>query len=280
MGKAAAQKLIEAGFELVVFDPIQEALLFLEKQGAKIAQTPREVAEKTQMVFMLLPGPVQVEECVLGPNGLIKAAGNGYVIVDMSTVAPETSIKMSEAVSAKGVEYVDAPVLGRPASVGQWCLPAGGSQAAVAKMEPVAKSFAAHVCHIGESGSGNTLKLLNQLMFGAINAMTGEMMAIADKMGVSPTLLYDTIILSQAGTVSNLFKDLGRRISDNDYSNPTFSMDLLIKDIHLGIKMASQNGAPPLLARTIEYMNELSSVQGFGQQDTSVMWKTIRGGYR
>jgi 3-hydroxyisobutyrate dehydrogenase/2-hydroxy-3-oxopropionate reductase len=136
--------------------------------------------------------------------------------------------------------------------------------------------LAPNIFHIGPSGSGNQVKLLNQLMFGAINAMTAEMMAIAEKVGVPPKLLYETITASQAGTVSNLFKELGARIAADDYANPTFSVDLLIKDVHLAVEMARSHGAPPILARSVEFLNEAARAQGLGSADTAAMWKCYR----
>jgi len=135
---------------------------------------------------------------------------------------------------------------------------------------------AAKILHIGESGSCNKVKLLNQLMFGAINAMTAEMMAIAEKIGISPKLLFETISSSQAATVSNLFKELGGRIAAGNYENPTFTVNLLIKDVRLAVEMAKAGDAPPLLGRTVELINEIARAQGFGDRDTSIMWKSVQ----
>jgi 3-hydroxyisobutyrate dehydrogenase len=134
-----------------------------------------------------------------------------------------------------------ADIAGRTA-VEQWALPVGGNSAALERCRPLLSCFAKNAIHIGDCGSGHKVKLLNQMMFGAINAMTAEMMAIASRVGVAPALLYETITASPAGTVSNLFKELGRRVAGEDYADPTFTVDLLIKDIKLGIEMAC---APP-----------------------------------
>jgi len=107
------------------------------------------------------------------------------VIVDMSTVDPGVTRRMSETALQKGVGYLDAPVLGRPAAVGNWALPVGGRAHDLDQCRPILELVAAKIFHIGESGSGNKVKLLNQLMFGAINAMTAEMMAVAEKIGIS-----------------------------------------------------------------------------------------------
>jgi 3-hydroxyisobutyrate dehydrogenase/2-hydroxy-3-oxopropionate reductase len=169
---------------------------------------------------------------------------------------------------------VDAPVLGRPATVGKWALPAGGRPEDIDRCRPVLKLFAAHVPHVGPPGAGHKIKLLNQMMFGAINAMTAEMMAVAERIGIPPKLLFDTITLSQAGTVSNLFKELGGRVAEERYDDPTFTVDLLIKDVALGVKMAKEGGAPPILGRSVELINEIARAQGLGSSDTSAMWKS------
>jgi 3-hydroxyisobutyrate dehydrogenase-like beta-hydroxyacid dehydrogenase len=111
------------------------------------------------------------------------------------------------------------------------------------------------------------------MMFGAINAMTAEMMAVSERVGVPPKLLYETITSSQAGTVSNLFIELGKTITSEKYDEPTFSVDLLYKDLRLAIEMAKGYGAPPLLAGVIQFMNEAAQAQGLGGKDTAVMWK-------
>ncbi len=184
-----------------------------------------------------------------------------------------TTGAMAALATERGVGYLDAPVLGRPSSVGKWALPVGGRKEHLDRCRPVLRLLAANIMHVGESGSGNKIKLLNQLMFGAINAITAEMMAVAERLGVSPKFLYDTIMASQAGTVSNLFIELGRKISSEDYENPTFSVDLLCKDVRLAIDMAREAGAPPLLARTVQFLNEVAQSQGLGGKDTSMMWK-------
>jgi 3-hydroxyisobutyrate dehydrogenase/2-hydroxy-3-oxopropionate reductase len=226
---------------------------------------------------MFLPGPREVEACVSGPDGLLSKARPGAALVDLSTVDPGSTQRMAAAARAKQVGYLDAPVLGRPASIGSWALPVGGDAEVLERCRPVLALLAAKIFHIGPSGSGNRVKLLNQLMFGAINAMTAEMMAIAAKMGISPGVLHETLSASQAATVSNLFKELGRRISAEDYSDPTFTVDLLVKDVRLAARMARESGAPPILARTVELINEMAQAQGLGNRDTAIMWKGYQG---
>jgi len=277
MGLTVAEKIIAAGHNLTVYDVFADAARRAGNLGANVAQTPKEVAQKSDIILLFLPGPVQVADCVTSADGLLTAMQAGTSIVDMSTSDPDVSAQMAILAEKKGVYFLDAPVLGRPATVGQWALPVGGNQEAIERCKPVFKIFAAHIFHAGPAGAGHKIKLLNQLMFGAINAMTAEMMAIAERIGIEPGRLYEIITASQAGTVSNLFKELGKRVADENYEDPTFTVDLLVKDIKLAVQMAKENNAPPLLARTIEYINEVSQVQGMGNKDTSIMWTSYRG---
>ena len=142
----------------------------------------------------------------------------------------------------------------------------------LARCRPVLEKLARKVIHVGPLGAGNTLKLLNALMFSAINAMTAEMMAISAKAGLPPKVLFETIAESQAATVSGLFKEVGAKIVARDFA-PVFSIDLLAKDNRLAIDMARDYAAPPILANTVQVLNELASARGLGAEDTSALVK-------
>jgi 3-hydroxyisobutyrate dehydrogenase len=277
MGRRAAETLAAAGHPVLVHDVVAEAAHAAAKtSGVTAVAEPGVLASGADVVLLYLPGPHEVAACVCGAGGLLEFARAGTIIVDQSTVDPATSQRMAKLAEARSVGYLDAPVLGRPGSVGKWALPVGGRASDLEQCAPVLRRLAANIFHIGPSGAGNQVKLLNQLMFGAINAMTAEMMAIAERVGIPPKLLYETITASQAGTVSNLFRELGARIAADDYRNPTFSIDLLIKDVHLAIEMAIAHAAPPVLARSVEFLNEAARAQGLGKMDTAVMWTCYR----
>ncbi len=277
MGRRAAETFAAAGHSVFVYDVAAAATRNVSAiPGVTALPAPAAVALAADVTLMYLPGPLEVVDCVSGEGGLLETARAGAVLVDQSTVDPETSRKLAGLAQAKGVGYLDAPVLGRPGMVGKWAFVVGGRAADLEKCEPVLRLLAANIFHIGPSGAGNQVKLLNQLMFGAINAMTAEMMAIAERVGIAPKLLYETITASQAGTVSNLFRELGARIAADDYQNPTFSVDLLTKDVRLAAEMARRHGAPPIVARSVESLNAAAGAQGLGNLDTAAMWKCYR----
>jgi 3-hydroxyisobutyrate dehydrogenase len=277
MGLTAAGKILDGGHTLTVYDVCSQAVQIAKNLGANVGRSPAEVAKKSDIILLFLPGPEEVIDCVTSKEGLLSTSRPGNVIADMSTTDPGTSERMAKQADEKNVGYLDAPILGRPITAGQWALPVGGKKEDLERCQPVFKLFAAKIFHVGPSGTGHKIKLLNQLMFGAINAMTAEMMAIADKIGIPPRQLFETITASQAGTVSNLFKELGRRVVEGNYEDATFTVDLLVKDIRLAVKMAKEKSAPPILARTVELINEISQAQGLGAKDTASMWTSYRG---
>ena len=275
MGRPAARALAAAGHGVFAYDPSAQARTALQGvPGVRVSDSLAEVASGTDIVLMYLPGPAEVEACV---RPLLAHARADAVFVDQSTVDPDTSKRMFDLAAAKAIGYLDAPILGRPASIGKWTLVVGGRESDVERCQPVLQALAANIFHIGPAGCGNQVKLLNQLMFGAINAMTAEMMAIAAHMGLDPALVHKTITASNAATVSNLFRELGTRIAAGDYDNPTFSIDLLAKDVRLAAEMAKAHGAPPILARNVELLNEVARAQGLGRLDTAAMWRVYAG---
>jgi 3-hydroxyisobutyrate dehydrogenase-like beta-hydroxyacid dehydrogenase len=272
MGILAAASVIKAGHRLAVCDVNAESLARAERLGAIAATNPAQVAAQAEIVLMLLPTPRHVEQVVTGADGLLSQARQNHVLIDLSTVDPDSTRRMGARAAEVGVAYLDAPILGRPSAHGRWVLPVGGDAAVVARCRPVLEVIGRKVIHVGALGAGNTLKLLNALMFSAINVMTAEMMAIATKAGLAPELLYQTLAESEAATVSGLFKEVGGKIVKRDFT-PTFAIDLLCKDNGLAVTMAKSCGAPPVVASVVQTMNELARARGLGNEDTSALIK-------
>ena len=273
MGRAAAARLVEAGHAVAAYDPAQDAAEVAADLGFAASPEPAAAVTEAEAVLLFLPGPAQIREVVSG--SVCGAAPAGAVIVDHSTADPQTARDMAEAAEAAGLDWVDAPVLGRPTAVGRWALPTGATPGALERVRPVLEAYAGTIFAVGGPGAGHTIKLLNQMMFGAINAMTAEMMATAQRLGVDPRRLYEIITASQAGTVSNLFRELGARIAEDQYEDPTFSVRLLEKDVRLGLEMARAAGGDPRLGAVVAALNEEAIAKGYGAQDSAVMWKAV-----
>lgn len=279
MGKCMLKSMLEGGFQVVAYDKFPAAAEGAREMGAETAATPEELAKVSQVIIMSLPGPAQLEEVLFGEHGLKAGLTSDHVVVDTSTVDPATTRKNAEGVETTGAAYLDCPILGRPSATGKWMLPTGGNAEALEKVKPILKTFASDAISVGDHGAGNALKLLNQLMFSCINAISSEVMAICDHVGIKKEVFYDTVASSSAATVSGLFREVGKSIVNDAFDAPAFTVDLLLKDAKLAIQMAKDADAPSVIAGTVQLYNEIAHAEGLGMQDTSALYKVFNRHY-
>ena len=280
MGRCMLESVLNAGYRTVACDAFPAAAAAAGEMGAEVYSTPAEVMKEADMVLMSLPGPAQLEAVLFGEDGMVRTATAGKVIVDTSTVDPGTTRKNAARIYEEtGAAYLDCPILGRPSATGKWMLPTGGNEAALEFIKPILLTFAGNAVHVGDSGAGNALKLLNQMMFTCINAISSEVLAICPHVGVDPKVFYDTVASSSSATVSGLFREVGGNIVRDDFTHPAFTMDLLIKDTKLALQMAKDADAPSVVAGTVQLYNEIAHASGLGAQDTSALYKVFRKHY-
>lgn len=279
MGKCMLRSMLDKGFQVVAYDKFPAAAEGAKEMGAETAATPSELAKRASVILMSLPGPAQLEEVLFGEGGLKEGLSSDHVVIDTSTVDPETTRRNAKGVEETGAAYLDCPILGRPSATGKWMLPTGGDKEALEKVKPVLLTFASDAVSVGGHGAGNALKLLNQLMFSCINAISSEVMAICDHVGIDREVFYNTVASSSAATVSGLFREVGKSIVTDGYETPAFTVDLLIKDAKLGIQMAKDADAPSVIAGTVQMYNEIAHAQGLGAQDTSALYKVFSRHY-
>lgn len=265
IGSAVARALVPH-HPVTVQDPSAEARQHAEEFGARAV---RQLAEHgtPPIVLLALPGPDQVREVVAE---LLTAERRPLVVVDHSTIDPDTTREVAALAAEHDVGHLDAPILGRPHRVGEWTLPVGGDAATLARVRGVLELLARRVVHVGPIGSGNVVKLLNNLMFGAINAITVETMATAARLGLDPAVYAETIADSGAASVSGLFRELAPKIVAEDHT-PTFSVDLLTKDNQLAVEMARAAGIRLDVAEAVLALDRAAQAAGLGALDTSAM---------
>lgn len=281
MGKCMLESMLSKNYQVVAYDKFPAAADGAKAMGAEVAATPAELATQADVILMSLPGPAQLEEVVFGEDGLIHGLTSDHVVIDTSTVDPGTTRSLAGRVAEQsGAAYLDCPILGRPSATGKWMLPTGGNPEALEKVKPVLLTFAANAIPVGDSGAGNALKLLNQLMFSCINAISSEVMAICDHVGIDKEVFYNTVASSSAATVSGLFREVGKSIVTDGYNSPAFTVDLLIKDAKLGLQMAKDADAPSVIAGTVQMYNEIAHAEGLGNQDTSALYKVFSQHYQ
>lgn len=266
MGGAAAARLVAAGASVRGYDPSPSARQRAHEAGVDDFDDATESVVGANIVILSLPGPADV---VRTAADVLGAAAEDTIVVDLSTIDPDSARAAADSLS--GPTYIDAPVLGRPSRCGTWTLVAGGPAAAIDRVRPLLEATIARaVVRIGDVGSGSVVKLLNNLMFGAINAVTAEALQLSSRAGVDPKLLADTIAESGAATVSGLFRELGDKIPAGDYS-PAFALGLLHKDNRLVMRLAESTGSPSFIARSVDEVNTLAVDQGWGGEDTAAV---------
>lgn len=276
MGLPMATALAGSGHRVVAYDVSASAMERAAAIGAVPASSPAGVGGSTEVVLLSLPTPAHVETVVTGPDGVLAHPRAGLVVLDTSTVDPETTRRMAGYADAAGVAYLDAPVLGRPDACGRWTFPVGGDPAALDRARPALEPLGTPV-HVGPPGTGNAVKLLNNLMFGAINAITAEAMAACEAAGVPPRAFFETVADSGAATVSPLFRQVGQKIVEGDFT-PTFTVDLMRKDVSLALAMLERGGIEPIVGNAVLAQIERARAVGLGAEDTSAVVKVYDAG--
>ncbi len=273
MGGHAAARLAATGATVTGYDPDVAAREAVAGAGVHVRDSADAAVREATVVVLSLPGPPEVAAAVAGP---LEAARAGTAVVDLSTIDPDTARTAHATLQRTGVQYSDTPVLGRPDRCGHWTLPAGGDAETVERVRPLLEgSIAARVAHVGDAGAGSAVKLANNLMFGAINAVTVEAMNICRQSGVDPEVFATTVADSGAATVSPLFRELTRKLLAGDYA-PTFALGLLRKDNRLALQLAHDTGSPAFMASGVDHLNTLAAAQGWAVEDTAAVDRLYR----
>jgi 2-hydroxy-3-oxopropionate reductase len=266
MGKPMSKNLLKVGHELVVLDKAKSAVAELVAAGATAAESPKAVAEQTDVIITMLPNSPHVKEVVLGEGGIIEGARAGSVVIDMSSIAPLVSREVAGKLAAKGVEMLDAPVSGgEPKAIdGTLSVMVGGKKEVFEKHYPIIKAMAGSVVLTGDIGAGNTTKLANQIIVALNIAAMSEALVLAQKAGVEPELVYQAIRGGLAG--STVLDAKAPLVMDRKF-NPGFRINLHIKDLANVLETSHEIGVPlPLTAAVMEMMQALK-VDGLGEED-------------
>jgi len=258
MGKPMARNLIKAGYNLVVFDIAEGPVAELVAEGAVAAKNGKEVAQQCNgLLFTMLPNNPHVKSVILGEDGVLAGARPGTIIVDTSSIAPAASQEVYEAAKKKGVHYLDAPVSGgEPKAIdGTLAIMVGGDEEIFEKVKDILLVVGASAVYCGESGSGNTVKLANQIIVALNIAAVSEAFVLAKKACVDPEKVFNAIKGGLAGSaVMNAKIPL---VLEGNFK-PGFRIELHIKDLKNAIETAHEVGVPiPLTAQVMEIMQAL-----------------------
>jgi 2-hydroxy-3-oxopropionate reductase len=243
MGKSIARNILKAGFPLIVHNRSRTAVEELAAEGAVAADSPREVAAQVDVVFTNLPDTPDVEQVVLGANGLLAGAHEGLIYVDNSTIKPAAARQIARKLAEKKVFALDAPVSGGDigARNGTLTIMVGGDAVALEKVMPVFLAMGKTVTHVGEAGAGQVAKAANQIMVAAQMVAMGELLVFAKKAGVDPQKVVDAI---KGGAAQCWTLDVKppRLFAGN--RSPGFKAHMQLKDLKIVLETAREYDIP------------------------------------
>ena len=276
MGRPMTLNLLKAGHHVTIYarhpdkPEVQEVL----NAGAKLAPSARAVAMASDIVITMLPNSPQVEEVVAGEQGILEGARKGLIIIDMSTIAPSVSRKLAEKAEDRGAWYLDAPVSGgsQGAINGTLTIMVGGDGEAFEQARPVLEAMGKkeNIFHVGPVGSGEVVKIVNNILVGAIAAATAEAFVLGVKGGADVDTMAKIIGVS-TGASWQLSNQFPLRAFNGTFQ-PGFMTDLLHKDLGLALELAAENATPAAMTALTRQMYEMARAAGYGRSDyTSVM---------
>lgn len=276
MGRPMALNLMKHGHQMGVYARRAQSAAPLVAAGALRYDTPAALAAAAEVIFTVVTNSADVEQVVLGENGIIHGAHAGSVVVDMETISPTVARSIAQALEKKGVDMLDAPVSGGPTGAEQATLSimAGGRTQVFERIKPLFACLGKTIVHVGDSGAGQITKACNQLAL-LVNAQgAAEAMTLAARCGVDPARVREVMLGGVAA--SRVLELFGKRMVERDFS-AGIETRLYHKDLAIVLGLAHELGvAAPAAALVMQHVNALMG-RGEGRNDLSSLIKVVEG---
>jgi 3-hydroxyisobutyrate dehydrogenase len=245
MGRPMAKNLAKKGFSLTVFDLVADRMGPLKAAGTQTAASCREVAEKCPVVITMLPASVHVREAVLGKGGVAEGIRKGSILIDMSTIDPLTTREVAGILEGKEVEMLDAPVArGVPAAVaGTLVIYVGGKKEVFDRHRPILAAMGTDIYHVGDIGSGEVVKIVNNYMVAVTTCALAEAMVLGVKAGVKPDILFEALS-SGSGNSFVLQNHYKNSVMKGKFEEGVFPVDYMLKDLDLALSTGTKLRIP------------------------------------
>lgn len=268
MGGPVAQNLLNNEFDLTVYDTDDNKITKFGEYGADIATSIPEAVTHCDIIITSLPTPEVVEDVYLGVNGIASNAKEGTVGIEISTIDPDTTQRIQQSVSSDGINLVDAPVSGDPEHGinGTLTLLVGGAKEVVDRdsVQTVLHTIGNKVHHVGTTGAGHTIKLLNNVMSMGNLLLAMEMISLGVERGIKPEVLYE--VLGSSGAKSYMFNNRMPRVLNRNFETG-FAVDYAKKDINLAVEMGRSDNFPMVQTAVISQLYTKASQAGHGNKD-------------
>ncbi len=275
MGGPMAQNLMEAGYDLMLYNRTIEKAEELAKEGtAEVADSPKEVAENSDIVITMLPDSPQVEEVLTGEDGVLEGIKEGSLIVDMSTISPVVTRELAKEVGKRRASMLDAPVSGGDvgAQQGTLSIMAGGSEEDFERTRPVFEVLGDTITYVGEIGAGQTAKAANQIVVALTIEAVSEALVLSSKAGVAPEKILEALSGGLAG--SNVMEAKQEKFLSHDF-DPGFKVELHHKDLGIALATGREYGVSLPVTAVVDQMLETLKAKGRGDRDHSAILTQI-----
>ncbi|MBN7771643.1 3-hydroxyisobutyrate dehydrogenase [Marinobacter daepoensis] len=275
MGAPMAANLLKAGHEVTVFDLSESAVEALVAEGARTADSGKAAAEGAECVITMLPAGKHVEAVYLSDDGLLASLPAGTLVIDSSTIAPETSRNVAEQAAVRGLAFIDAPVSGGVggAKAGTLTFICGGEADTFEKARPILEGMGKNIFHAGPHGAGQVAKICNNMLLAILMAGTSEALALGASNGLDPAVLSEIMKQSSGGNwalnVYNPWPGVMEGVpASRDYQGG-FLVNLMAKDLGLAFDNAVTNQASIPMGSLARNLFQLHAGQGHGELDFS-----------
>ena len=271
MGGGMSANIQRAGYPMIVYDLREEAALPLLEGGARLANTPAEVAEASDVTFTSLPGPYEVEEVSTGASGVLEGIRPGSVYIDLSSSRPTLIREIEPKFRAKGCHVLDAPVSGGKtgAASGNLAVMVGGDREVFDRVKPILDAFGDKVFYAGEIGAGSVAKLVHNMIGHSVRQAIAEGLTLGVKAGVDPEPLWECVRRGALGRMSFLHEGLVRTMFRGEFEPASFALNLAHKDISLATELAREYDVPMPMSTLAQQISLQAMNRGWGQADSS-----------
>ena len=274
MGRPMALNLAKHGFPLVVHDVDPTKVEPLRARGATVTDSPEAVAAASDRTISMVETTAQAEAVITGERGIIRTARSGHIVISMSTIDPLAARRLGDALAARGVAMLDAPVSGgtERAISGELSVIVGGAPETFEACRDLFKAMGSRIFHVGGLGQGLAMKLVNNMLVQVNMVAVAEALVLGVKSGLDPKTIYEVVRVS-TGT-SSAFERGAARMLGRDFS-PGGTVDISFKDQELETGFAKQLGAPLLLANVSQQVYQMARAAGLGKQDGSAIIQVL-----
>ena len=275
LGEAVGLHLIDLGYEVFIFNRTKDKTKGLEKKGAKVTETPKQVAENSDIVITVVKDADAVREIIFGDNGIIEGKPDGLCIADMSTINPNSTREISKKVIEMGVDYMEIPVMGGPnvAIIGKLVIMASGEREIFEKFQSVFESIAEQSFYLGQTGTAHSIKLAMNLQIAMLALSLSEGITLTKKAGFNPEIFLK--ILNSTYFKTGMSEGKAYSMID-DSVKPTFTLSNLKKDLDTINDAAESFGAKLPMAEIARKIYTDASKAGFGDIDYTGIISYIR----